>query len=100
DIHRNAAAIVHHTHGSIIMDGYLDVVAIAGQRLVDRVVHDLEDHVVQARAVIRVADVHAGTFANCLEPFQDLDAAGIVGFIHEGSLETQVGNANTSLYPR
>ena len=39
-----------------------DAVAVAGQGLVDGVVDDLENHVVQAGAVIGVADVHAGSF--------------------------------------
>ena len=33
--------------------------AVAGLRLVDRVVDQLEDHVVQTRGVVGVADVHA-----------------------------------------
>jgi hypothetical protein len=36
---------------------------MTGQGFVDRVVHDLEDHVVQTGAVIGVADVHPGPFA-------------------------------------
>ena len=36
-----------------------DPVAMAGQRLVDRIVGDLEHHVVEARAVVGVADIHA-----------------------------------------
>ena len=51
---------------------------IAGERLVDRVVEDLEHHVVQAGAVGRVADVHAGTLAHGVEALEDLDARGIV----------------------
>ena len=60
------------------MDHDLDVVAVAGQRLVDRVVDDLEDHVVQAGAVGRVADVHAGALAHGVQALQDLDAGGVV----------------------
>jgi hypothetical protein len=85
DFHRNAAAVVHHADRAIIMDGDFDMVAIARQGFVDRVVDHLENHMMQTRAVIRVADVHAGTFADRLKPFQDFDAAGIVGFIHGGS---------------
>ena len=51
-----------------------DVVAEAGQRLVDRVVDDLEDQVVQA-ALGGVADVHAGALADRLETLEDLDLA-------------------------
>ena len=40
---------------------------VAGLRLVDRVVDDLEGHVVQAGAVIGVADVHARPLAHGVE---------------------------------
>ena len=46
---------------------------MTGQRLVDRVVDDLVDHVMQAGAVIGVADIHAGTLADRVEAFQNPD---------------------------
>ncbi len=46
--------------------------------LVDRVVDELEDHVMETRGVVGVTDVHAGAFADRLEAFQDLDAVGHV----------------------
>ena len=64
DIHRDAAAVVGDGDRVVGVDGDDDAVAVAGQRLVDRVVDDLEDHVVQAGAVIGVADVHAGALAH------------------------------------
>ena len=51
---------------------------MAGQNLVDGVVDDLVDHVVQTRPVVGVADVHAGAFADRVEPLQHLDAVGAV----------------------
>ena len=48
-------------------------VAMAGQRLVDGVVDDLVDHVVQAGAVVGVADIHARPLAHGIEALQDLD---------------------------
>ena len=45
---------------------------IAGQRFVDRVVHHLEHHVVQAGAVGGVADVHAGALAHRFKAFRTL----------------------------
>ena len=62
DIHRDAAAVVGDGDRFIGMDGDDDAVAVAGQGLVDRVVDDLEDHVVQPGAVIGVTDVHSGAF--------------------------------------
>jgi hypothetical protein len=52
----------------------LDVVAMAGKRLVDGVVHHLENHVVQAGAIGCVPDVHPGALSDRLEALQDLDA--------------------------
>jgi hypothetical protein len=45
-----------------------DFGGVAGERFVDRVVDDFVDHMMQARAVIGVADIHAGTLANGVEP--------------------------------
>src|SRR5581483_344837 len=49
-----------------------------GQRLVDRVVHHLVDHVVKTGAVVGVPDVHPGTFTHGLEALEDLDALFVV----------------------
>ena len=55
--------------------------AVADLRLVDRVVDELEDHVVEAREVVGVADVHAGALADGLEPLEELDRVGGVGVL-------------------
>ncbi len=60
------------------MDRDDDVVAMPGQRLVDRVVDHLEHHVVQPGAVVCVTDVHPRTLAHGLQSLEDLDAAGAV----------------------
>ena len=57
------------------MDGDQNVVAVASQGFVDGVVHDFENQVVQAGAVRRITDVHAGALAHGLQAFQDLDCA-------------------------
>jgi len=44
---------------------------------IDRVIENFENHVMQA-ALIRVADVHSGAFANGLEAFQFVDLRGII----------------------
>ena len=74
----NAAAIVDDGAGAIGVEGDGHQVGMAGQRLVDGVVDDLIDHVVQARAVIGVADIHAGALAHGVEALQDLDGIGAV----------------------
>ena len=42
---------------------------------------DLEHHVVEARAVVGVADVHAGALAHRVEALEDLDAVGAVAAV-------------------
>ena len=76
----NAAAVVGDADGVVRVDGDHDVVAVAGQRFVDGVVHHLKHQVVQAGAVARVADVHAGALAHGLQAFQDGDGAFAVAF--------------------
>ena len=78
DVDRDAAAVVDDADRAVGVDRDDDVVAVAGERLVDRVVDDLENHVVQAGTVVGIADVHAGPFANGLKSLQDLDFTGIV----------------------
>ncbi|CAM5290421.1 hypothetical protein RLIN73S_04688 [Rhodanobacter lindaniclasticus] len=86
-VHRDATTIVGHADRAILVDRDQDLVAVAGQRLVDRVVDDLEHHVVQTGAVIGVADVHPRALAHRFQALQDLDVAGVVmrfvdGFVH------------------
>jgi hypothetical protein len=78
DADRDAAAVVGDGDGVVGVDGDDDVVAVAGQGLVDGVIDDFEHHVVQAGAVGGVADVHAGTLAHGLQPFELLDAGFVV----------------------
>jgi hypothetical protein len=84
DADRDAAAVVGDRDRVVGVDGDDDVVAVTGQGLVDGVVHDLEDHVVQAGAVGGVADVHAGALAHRFQPFELLDAGFVVVFVRLG----------------
>ena len=67
DIHRYAADVVGYLDGLIRVDGDHHPVTMTRQCLVDGVVHHLENHVMQATAVVGVADVHSGAFADCVE---------------------------------
>ena len=80
DIGRDAATIVVDGHGPVGVEANIDDIGVTGQRLVDGVVHDLIDHVMQARTIIGVADIHAGAFAHRVEAFEDLDGIGAVVF--------------------
>ena len=76
---RDAAAVVPDRDRAVVVDGDLDGVCMARQRLVDAVVHHFEHHVVQAGAIVDVADVHARALADGFQPFQRGDAVGVVG---------------------
>ena len=76
-IDRDAAAVVDDGDRVVDVDRDVDLIAVAGQRLVDRVVDDLVDEVVQAGRAGR-ADVHRRPLAHRLEPFEDLDLVGAV----------------------
>ena len=73
DVDGNAAAVVAHGDGAVGVEHDLDRGGVAGQRFVDGVVDDLVDHVMQAGAVIGVADIHARPLAHGIEAFQNPD---------------------------
>ena len=76
-VHGNAAAVVVDRHRPVGVDDHLDVLAVAGQRLVDGVVDDLVDAVMQA-AHAGVADVHRGALADRVHAVEDRDRFGVV----------------------
>ena len=73
----DAAAVVDDRDRVVRVDRHVDAVAVAGKRLVDRVVDDLVDQVVQAAHTGR-ADVHAGPLAHGFEALEDGDVLGVV----------------------
>ncbi|MCY1427017.1 hypothetical protein D9M71_428470 [compost metagenome] len=80
-VYRNAATVVAHTDGFVRVDDDGDVIAVTGEGFVDRVVDHLEHHVVQAATIIGVANVHTGTLAYGIQPFQHFNAGGVVRLI-------------------
>src|SRR5262249_56243734 len=86
--------------GGVGIGGHGAVLGEAGKRLVDGVVDDLVDHVVQARAVVGVADIHARPLAHGVETLEHLDRLGVVigcvgdrfagGFGHAWSLKVSL----------
>ncbi|MNI43326.1 hypothetical protein D3C73_976520 [compost metagenome] len=75
---RNAATVVGHSDRAVGMDRHRHVIGMAGEGFVDRIVDDLEHHVMQAGAVMDVADVHAWALADSLQAFQGRNAVGVV----------------------
>jgi hypothetical protein len=72
DVDRDTATVVDDAHAAILANGDADVVAIAGERFIDRVVDYLVDEVVET-ARPGGTDVHTGALAHCLKTLKDLD---------------------------
>ena len=79
-VHGDAAAVVYDGDGVIGVDCHLDLVAEAGEGLVNGVVHDLVHQVVQS-AGARRANVHARALADGLKTLEDLDLAAVVAVL-------------------
>jgi hypothetical protein len=67
-VHGHAAAVVDHFHGAVRVQRHVDFPGVAGERLVDAVVHHLLHQVIGSRGV----GVHAGTPAHRLQPGKHL----------------------------
>ena len=73
DVDRNAAAVVAHGDRAVGVEHHFHRGGVAGERFVDGVVDDFVDHVMQAGAVIGVADIHARPLAHGIEALQHPD---------------------------
>ena len=72
DVHRDTTAIIGDGDGISGIDGHGDVPAVACQRFINGVVHDLIDQVVQTADGGR-ADIHTRALAHRFQTFQNLD---------------------------
>ena len=77
---RDASAVIGYPDRVVRIDGHYNIVAISGQRFVDRVVNHLIDQMMQA-AGTDVADVHRRTFADGFQAFENLDTVGRIVFV-------------------
>ena len=64
DIHRDAATVIHDTDRLVFMDNDINLVAMTSQRLIDRVIHHLKDHMMQAGTIIGITNIHTRTYAH------------------------------------
>jgi hypothetical protein len=73
DVNRDPPPVICHGYRPIPVeyDPYLG--AITGQGLVDGIIDDLEHHMMQSGAIVRVADIHSGTLSDCVQASEDLD---------------------------
>ena len=88
-IDRNTTAVINDRHGLVDVQGDADLIAEAGERLVDRVVDDFVDEVMQAERTRR-ADVHGRTLAHGLETLEDFDLVRAV-IVRAAAVPADVG---------
>ena len=73
---RNAAAVVPHGTGTVLLEDNVNFAAVAREVFIDRIVHDLVNQV--QRLLPDAADVHARTLSDRFETLQHGDAVRIV----------------------
>jgi len=75
---RNTAAVVADGGRAVGIEDDFGLIAIAGQRFVNRIVQHFVNHVMEAGAVIGIADIHTRAFANRVQPAQNFDRIGVI----------------------
>ena len=73
NIDRNPATVVADRNGIIGVDFDSHIVRVFCQSLVDPVIDNLIDHMVQARAIIGVTDIHARALPDGLQAFENFN---------------------------
>ena len=94
NVDRDAPSVVDDRDRAVGVQRHVDVPAVAGHRLVDRVVDDLVDQVMQP-ARRRVADVHARAQPDRLDPLEHPDARP--GVVRERRLIGRVGVTSSTI---
>jgi hypothetical protein len=79
DVGRDAATVVTNRDAAVAIQCQFDLGGVSGLNLVHRVVDDLERHMMQAGAVISVADIHPRTSADGIQASEDGDRRSVVG---------------------
>ena len=75
---RYPTAIVRHGDGFSDMDSDFDGVTVSCQGFINRIIHQLEDHMVQPGTIISVSDVHTRSLSNRIKAFEHLNAVRVI----------------------
>ena len=77
-IDRNTTTVIGDADPTVGQDHHINQIAVAGKRLIHRVIDDFIDQVVKT-AGAGGPDIHTGPLTHCLKAFKDLNVAGAVG---------------------
>ena len=75
--HRNSPPVVIYGSRTVSLQGDPDSVAVAGQMLVHRVVHDFIYQMIQTLGRY-ASDIHTGSLSYCFQSFKDRYAGSII----------------------
>ena len=95
----NAAPVVAHRARTIAIQRHINAIRMTRQAFIDGVVHHFVNHVVQARTIPCVANIHAGAFANRLQSTQNFDGISPVFRRSFGFLDGGIVIAHGKLSP-
>jgi len=100
---RDAAPVVAHCDAAVAVQCQLDAGCEARLHLVHRVVDNLKGHVMQAGAIVGVADIHAWPAPDGIQTLQHRNRRGIIGIgaccrVRIGGRRGVVGHAGKRLH--
>ena len=77
----DAAAVILDRHRTVGVELDQDEIAVPGECFVDGIIRHFEHHVVQARTIVGVANIHAGALAHGVKALEHLDRIRAIGTI-------------------
>ena len=79
NVGRDTASIIFHFGGAVRIKRNITNGCVASEGFVNRIIDDFIDHVVQARTVICVPNIHARALAHGIKAFEDFDGIRAIG---------------------
>ena len=81
-VNGDAATVISYRQRMIGMKDDFHGVVVPCQVLINGIVDHLPDAMVKGRAVVRITQVHPGSFSNSFKAFQHLNTTSVVIFTH------------------
>ncbi|MBA7638778.1 hypothetical protein ES703_46434 [subsurface metagenome] len=81
NIHGNAAPVVFHPDGAVLLKSNHDFSAATSHGFVNAIIDNFIDQMVQS-TLVSTADIHAGSTAHCFPPAQNLNIIGGVLIVY------------------
>ena len=79
NVGRDTAPIIFYFGGAVWIKRDVTNGCVARKGFINRIIDDFIDHVVQARTVVGITNIHAGALAHGIQSFEDLDGIRAIG---------------------